>query len=688
MEFLIPFVALGGLYTITQRDNRHAKYTAADNDDDATMYAAAAADGGGGGYAAAAAQESLSPTPAPVERTGFVMPPPAAADAPMPFAATAMGTTSTYDGGPSYLTEILQPRSLGGGASAAPFFSGAESYASRTPAASASLTLDNYTGAGSLYRKKEAMAPLFAPTADLSYAYGAPNQTDLVRERTFVSDKRHGERAGPQIHEGRGLTLDRSAAGMVAELGSSAPHGLVDYQSRGTYIDALAARDLYADRTVDQLRTAINPKADAYSMAGFEGPAMNPNASGRRLDDAPTPKNRPDTFFENVLGLWRGAKSFRHTQSLAPEFVAQPDTQRWRTEEEFEGGSGFLGHAQGVTGGLGGYVMEQEVEPAHKLEPGEMPMGQVGALTGAAPAAINDYSRYTQPVFGTHRSSGPQQTYFGAAFSSVLGKFAAPIADALMMPARPDAARAALAEASNDTHGMGQFSGVGLGGFGSGTADARGPVAAEYLLPPTLKDEGLLEDYFGQATVTDLGMHHEQGTRLRATERERTTAHSTYLGAAQGQVPASGAEAMPAAQPREDRQREQVLQGRTQQGNIDRYNPNAGTMGHRKPDAAPATRAPVASFAAAVPSAATFGAVVSKYEHAPVPAASGKKRSFAAANADDAVGSGGGSMLRAGAPTRAKHPAEHDFSGQADVNAQMRSMQAARNPLVQSYRVR
>lgn len=636
-----------------------------------------------------------------VDATDYVMAPPAPQSARVPFVDSddvdgggiSMDSFAAYTGGPAYQSAFLAATPLGAGASAAPFYRGSESYASLTSAASTQLTLDTHTGAGVMHRQRQAMAPLFAPVADLSYAYGAPNQLDAVRDREYVSKKQNGVRPAPQMSEGRGLTLDRSFAGMAAEQGAVGPNNLVDYQPRGTYVDALAARDLYADRTVDELRTANNPKAPEHFMAGFEGPAVNTTAGGRLDDGAPTPKNRPDTFFENVMGLWRAPTAFRHTQSVGPDHVVQPYTQRHRTEED-EGGSGYFGAAGAAAGigggGVGAYVMEKEYEPSHRAELGEMPLGQVDALTRSAPAAHNDYSRFTQPIYDNNRTSGPQQLYLGATFSSVLGKFIAPIADALR-PAR----RTVMAEAGNDTHGFGQFAGTGVGGFGSGTADSGGRgLPAEYLLPATLKDEGMVEDYFGQATATEaqLGAHHDQNARLRATEREATTAHSGYLGAAQGQVPA---EALPSAQPRADRQREQTLQGRMQQGSTDKFNPNVGSIGHRKPDAAAPQRAPTASFVASVPSSATFGAVVSRYDHTPAEASGalggGQKkrpRALASANDNDSGGGGGVPFKIRGTASRAKHPTEHNFTSKTELDAQMRSRLQERNPLMPAtYRV-
>lgn len=721
MELLIPVAAaLGGLFTLTRggQGRRRDAEEGFDNDDDDLEddllfdddnnrhgRRVFRADTAAGRAAMSHSVPEFTPMPVfahepdlPTRNTDYVMAPPSAASAQVPFdtATETIGGGAAYTGGPAYQSTFLRATPLGGlgGATAAPFYSGAESYMPLTSAASTQLTLDTHTGAGVFHRQKQAMAPLHAPAADLSYAYGTPNQTEAVRAREYVSMKQNGVQPTPQRSEGRGLTLDRSFEGMAAEQGAVGRNNKVDYQPRGTYVDHLAARDFYADRGVDELRTASNPKATEHYMAGFEGPAMNVNAGGgRRLNDdgtQSTPKNRPNTFYENVRELWGGPKSFQHTQSLAPEHV-EHITQRQRTQDELgEDGAGYFGAAHGITGGLGSYLMEQDYEPSHRTEVSEMPLGHVDGLTRSAPGAHNDYSRWTQPVHDTNRSSGPNQVYFGATFSSVLGKYVAPLVDALR-PAR----RTVLAEAANDAHALGHFAGAGIGGFGSGTAENDGrALPAEYLLPTTLKEEGMLEDHFGQATATEaqIGAHHAQNARLRATERESTTAHSGYLGAAKGLVPA---EALPSAPSRADRQREQTLQGRMQQGSTDKYNPNAGSMGHRKPDVAPPTRAPVASFVASVPSAATFGAVFSKYEHH-VPSsvaadnsastsAASRKRPRAANSLDG--GSGGEPFKVRGSASRDTRPAEHDFTNTTELNARLHSRLQERNPFMPAYRV-
>jgi hypothetical protein len=748
MELLIPAVAFGGLYALTRPTRPHEGL--ADSNDDDLSYDYDPDPRGdprarplpGDAFLQRAPAKMSSPTDmsgavddaaAAFVRPGAGLPAELNAPAPggdgrafqveLPNAPRGAGAddggggaSARYAGGAAFQSGFFAPTALGGvpgsQASAAPFFRGAEAFSQLGPAGAGQPRLDRYTGAGHLLRQKQPMAPLFAPATDLSYAYGAPNQTDALRAREYVSMKQGGVNPGPVLHEGRGLTLDRSAAGMAAELGAIGPNGHVDYVSRGTYVDALAARDLWAGgRGVDEMRTADNPKVGAHFMAGFEGPATLTTAGGARLHaDVPTPKNRPETFFENVLGLWRGPSAFRHTQTIEPEFfaVAQQSTQRERTEAE-GGGSGYMGAAGpgGAVCAVGSYLMEQEVEPDRHIGPSELAPAQGGhidGLTSARPGTVNDYGRYTQPIFDTNRSAGPQQTYFGQTFSSVLTRFVAPLADALR-PAR----RTALAEASNDTHGQGQFSGAGLGGFGSGTA-APGLVAA-HLLPTTLREEGMLEDAFGQVSAADKrGAHHDQNPQLHPTERESTTAHSAYLGAAPRGPSASLAEGPAAEQTRADREREQTLHGRASHGAAGQFTPQMGAaVGHRKPDAAAPGRAPVASFAPAGPSAATFGAVVSRYDHAapPPPGAwSSAPRGSAAPGAgllsdEGLVGAaavnrrrtrddadfGGGAFSTRGAPARGKHPSEHNFSAQTELNAQIRSKLQKSNPLVQEFRV-
>lgn len=683
MELLLPFVALGGLYSLThpRRKTTEEGFAArayGGGDDDAYGgggdYDFDVGAGGGGAridYDALPALPSVLPVRAgtragaqiaahsrpppfepidlannelaapPLLATDFVVPAPRAAR------RNAAAGAAFDAGGPTYTAAFYAATDLGGGAVAAPFFSGKHGGGSGlTHADSARRTLDSLNGGNVHHKKKQASAPLFAPQADLSHTYGTPVQTDLFRTWENVSLVQNG--AQPQaVSEGRGLTLDRAA---VAANAGNATHG---------HVDALHARDTYHDRTVDDLRTANHPKVGGLLFAGFEAPAYNANAGGQLDPLGPTPKNRPDTAFENGQDRWGAPTSFQHTQTLAPqviEHITQRQTQDWAHNGNAYGG------AAGV--GAGAYSMEQEYNNGWRQELADMPLGQLSG--GLAPAAQHDYGAREPLHLANNRSSAPMETYFGAAFTAAVGRVAAPLFDALQRPSK----RAAQAD-THPSRPLGNLSGAAAA---APDADWRG---SHTLLPATLRDETMLEDYLGQASAAEsqIGAYRDQNLLLRPTERESTTAFSEHSGFAQAQAP--GQEALPGENTHKDRNRVQTLHGRLLRGNANRYNPAIGKGGHRnKPDAQTAP-APVAAFVSRVPDASSYGAIESRYSSAPDRGAAAAADAAPAGKRRKAGAAGGGGKRIAPIVERDQHD---DLQLDADIRRQLQRG----NPLAKS----
>ena len=115
--------------------------------------------------------------------------------------------------------------------------------------------LDNKVGAGTLHTSKKEIAPLFSPSDNAHMATGTPVSTDFVQSR-MVGSKTHNDVGWDQIHVGPGL-----AEGYTTD-------------AIGGFNNALNARDHYRDKSIDDLRTANNPKV---SYRGGYGPSKHFN---------------------------------------------------------------------------------------------------------------------------------------------------------------------------------------------------------------------------------------------------------------------------------------------------------------------------------------------------------------------------------------------------------------------------
>ena len=117
-------------------------------------------------------------------------------------------------------------------------------------------TLDNYTGAGSTQITKTENAPLFKPQDNIQHAYGMPTQTDFIQSRQNPSTN---------MHNVKPFQEERVAPGMNKGFSS---------EGSGGFNSGMEARTEWLPKTVDELRVLTNPK-QSYELATHQGPAIN-----------------------------------------------------------------------------------------------------------------------------------------------------------------------------------------------------------------------------------------------------------------------------------------------------------------------------------------------------------------------------------------------------------------------------
>lgn len=147
----------------------------------------------------------------------------------------------------------------------------------------AETVLDNMVGTGSQVIKKIEQAPLFKPEDNMNWAFGAPNNSDFYQSRVNPGMKNNNVKPFAPVYVGPGLNQGFASAGT------------------GGFNSGMEARDLWIDKTVDELRVVTNPKME-YTLNNHEGPAesrvKNVGIIGR------VEKQNPDTFFINTQDRW------------------------------------------------------------------------------------------------------------------------------------------------------------------------------------------------------------------------------------------------------------------------------------------------------------------------------------------------------------------------------------------------
>lgn len=262
--------------------------------------------------------------------------------------------------------------------------------------------LDNYIGSGSQDIEKKEQAPLFAPSDNQQYAYGAPNANDFYQSRVNPSAKMTNVKPFQEEMVGPGLGLG--------------------YGNEGSdgFNSGMMSRDNWLPKSVDELRVDNNPKAGGNLIYGYEGAA---NSHIKNVSDRDhmgiMEKHRPERTFElghdrvmTTTGLEKG-------QTLRPttvdKFVNRPETTT-----SYTGGAGYAND--------NGYIPGEFME-AKRHQLGEVPIGVANA-NGRQFANTQDFGVKSKMAYPNNRSSNKQDSYFGLVSGS-LGAAVAPLLDVL-----------------------------------------------------------------------------------------------------------------------------------------------------------------------------------------------------------------------------------------------------------------
>ena len=260
--------------------------------------------------------------------------------------------------------------------------------------------LDNMQGAGSQSFRKVEQAPMFAPSSSNNYGYGAPNNNDFYQGRVEPSMRMANVTPFDKI--------TRDTPGLGIKPGE---------QSKDGYNNALAARDLYMDKSVNDLRVLSHQKSSEHGLLGHEGPGIA--RVTYRGEHAEVDKNRPDTYYEmgrDRLFTTMGAEVAPPTRGIIVEKnMNRPDTIR---EHMGVASSGYS-----RPGEAGEYM------PSTRQELGAIPIG-IASAQGGGPALEGDYEMRSSNAHMNNRTANGSDDYFGQ-IGGAFGAMIAPILDVI-----------------------------------------------------------------------------------------------------------------------------------------------------------------------------------------------------------------------------------------------------------------
>lgn len=271
--------------------------------------------------------------------------------------------------------------------------------------------LDNMVGSGSqVYNKKE-QSPLFSPHDNLQWATGAPNQTDFIKSRINPSMKMNGVKPFEDVKVGPGLGLGYTTEGL------------------GGYNSGLFMRESWMDKGVDDLRVANKPKPGGISLLGHEGPADSAIKKTSNFSHIGTlEKNRPDTFFEFGKERYFTTKGVESAPTLRP-LPIENFSHRGVNDATYSGIAGNPTQSTYITG---------EYMPSNNVELDSFPFLGASA-TNKGNANEYDYGNKTQTAYMNNRTLNANDSeYFGIIGGSI-GAVVAPLLDALRPSRRENA---------------------------------------------------------------------------------------------------------------------------------------------------------------------------------------------------------------------------------------------------------
>lgn len=210
-----------------------------------------------------------------------------------------------------------------------PFF-GAKIRGATVDAAISESVLDNLQGQGSQHNRKQEIAPLFQPHANLQFANGAPNMSDFMQSRVNPGMNMANVKPWEEIHVAPALNQGYGTSGSLG------------------FNSGMEARDLWRDKTVDELRVDTNPRL-SFGLQGHQGPAGSQIKTQTAPEMYPrVEKKLPDSYYTVGPEKWFTTTGLEKGPRIHSEEMLN-DVSRTSTTTEYFGvmGDREAGYAKG-----------------------------------------------------------------------------------------------------------------------------------------------------------------------------------------------------------------------------------------------------------------------------------------------------------------------------------------------------
>lgn len=357
-------------------------------------------------------------------------------------------------------------------------FIGGKIYGNSYSSSIAESQLDNMVGSGSQVIEKIEQAPLFKPEDNVSWAYGAPNNSDFYQSRQNPAMRVNSVKPFDTVMVGPGLDQGYGVNGS------------------GGYNSGMEARDKWLPYTVDQLRVETNPKLE-YKLVNHEGPANSfIKQPGNAETQGRVEKQRPDTFYINSQDRWfttTGASKGETLRSIQEMGVIK----RNDVLTDYTGPAG--------PGELQASYAPENFEQSKRTETLNGSINHSSA-TGRGPIDESHITKKSFTNYHNNRSTLKQPDRMRSGFSGAIGAVIAPLMD-ILRPTLKD-------ETINNVRIFGDVS----------SAVSKGPVYnPNDATPTTVKETTLYSTRFNINNQND-GIYVNNYSNPDLTQRDTTSA--------------------------------------------------------------------------------------------------------------------------------------------------------------------
>lgn len=391
--------------------------------------------------------------------------------------------------------------------------------------------LDNYVGGGSQNLKKIEQAPLFKPQENVQWAYGMPDMSDFYQSRVNPGMRNNNvkpfesERVGPGLN--RGYTAEGS----------------------GGFNAGMEARNHWLPKTVDELRVVTNPKEE-YSIVNLQGPAQSVVTNVGKIGKVE--KFRPDTFYIQTQDRWLTTTGEEKQGRMIAEEVFKPSHRNDTTTY--------------YTGTPSSNLKTASYTPSINEEPkrNQLPEHLVphSAAPGRGPSTDGEHFIKSHTNIVNNRATLPQPDSFRHSFNKAIGAAIAPIMD-MLKPSRKE-----------------EFScNVRVFGNGGGEVPSSYVMNQGEQISPTIKETTLYTPHGNIGNQVD-GAY--QVSDQQAIQNQRDSTNCSTYGSVGGSATTYGNRQYDA----DYRQtinvnKEKTIVGRTNQGNASLFNPNINAQSYK-----------------------------------------------------------------------------------------------------------